>query len=165
MICLFWFVSSSSRTRARAVLSLGDQHLRQIMIIANGINSQTSNNLWPFLPSQHCTFFQGRLVILLSLHAKTLHSLIKIFQDSLDFGRIRGVLEDRRRKVIVRQVLSQIWKMYLFIIPHICHFFTQAKFLENKIYTEKRVNYDKLHSKLPIFRVKSVKNLHRPKKI
>ena len=56
-------------------------------------------------------------------------------------------------------------------IPHICHFFTQAKFLENKIYTEKRVNYDKIHSKLPfflryydkihsklpIFRVKSVK--------
>ena len=38
-------------------------------------------------------------------------------------------------------------------IPHICHFFTQAKFLENKIYTEKRVNYDKLHSKLPILRV------------
>ena len=80
--------------------------------------------------------FQGGLVILLSLHAKTLHSLIKIFQDSLDFGRIRGVLEDRRRKVIVRQVLSQIWKMYLFIIPHICHFFTHAKFLENKIYTK-----------------------------
>ena len=23
-------------------------------------------------------------------------------------------------------------------IPHICHFFTRAKFLENKIYTEKR---------------------------
>ena len=43
-------------------------------------------------------------------------------------------------------------------IPHICHFFTQAKILENKIYTEKRVNYDKLHSKLQIFRVKSVKN-------
>ena len=41
--------------------------------------------------------------------------------------------------------------------PHICHFFTRAKFLENKIYTEKRVNYDMLHSKLPIFRVKSVK--------
>ena len=39
------------------------------------------------------------------------------------------------------------------LIPHICHFFTQAKFLENKIYTEKRVNYDKLHSKLPILRV------------
>ena len=35
-------------------------------------------------------------------------------------------------------------------IPHICLFFTQAKFSENKIYTEKRVNYDKLHSKLPI---------------
>ena len=36
-------------------------------------------------------------------------------------------------------------------IPDICHFFTQAKFLENKIYTKKRVNYDKIHSKLPIF--------------
>ena len=49
--------------------------------------------------------------------------------------------------------------------------FTQAKFLEDKICTEKRVNYDKLHSKLPIlsinydklhsklpiFRVKSLK--------
>ena len=65
-------------------------------------------------------------------------------------------------------------------IPHICHFFTQAKFLENKIYTKKtrklRQNtqkianflryYGKIHSKLPIFRVKSVKiytgqkNLH-----
>ena len=33
-------------------------------------------------------------------------------------------------------------------------FLTQAKFLENKIYTEIRVNYDKLHSKLPILRVK-----------
>ena len=51
-------------------------------------------------------------------------------------------------------------------------FFTQAKFLENKIYTKKmrklRQNahkianflryYSKIHSKLPIFRVKSVKN-------
>ena len=51
--------------------------------------------------------------------------------------------------------------------------------MENKIYTEKtrklRQNtqkianflrfYSKIHSKLPIFRVKSVKNLHRPKKI
>ena len=53
--------------------------------------------------------FQDRLVIpSFFLHAKTLHALITIFQDSLDFGRIRGVLEDRRRKVIVRQVLSQI---------------------------------------------------------
>ena len=29
--------------------------------------------------------------------------------------------------------------------------FTQAKFSENKIYTEKHVNYGKIHSKLPIF--------------
>ena len=28
-------------------------------------------------------------------------------------------------------------------IPDICHFYTQARFLENKIYTEERVNYDK----------------------
>ena len=48
-------------------------------------------------------------------------------------------------------------------IPHICHFFTHAKFLENKIYTEiYTVNCQftqliaNLHSKLPIFRVKSV---------
>merc|ERR1712218_507381 len=55
-------------------------------------------------------------------------------------------------------------------IPHICHFFTQAKFLENEIYTEKTrklrqntqkiVNflryYGKIHSKLPIFCVKSL---------
>ena len=26
----------------------------------------------------------------------------------------------------------------LFPIPYICHFFTRSKFLENKIYTEKR---------------------------
>ena len=30
-------------------------------------------------------------------------------------------------------------------------FFTLAKFLENKIYTKNRVNYDKIHSKLPFF--------------
>ena len=56
-------------------------------------------------------------------------------------------------------------------MPDICHFFTRAKFLENKIYTEKtsklRQNtqkianflryYGKIHSKLPIFRVKSLK--------
>ena len=30
-------------------------------------------------------------------------------------------------------------------------FFTRAKFLENKIYTQKRVNYSKIHSKLPFF--------------
>ena len=50
-------------------------------------------------------------------------------------------------------------------VPHICHFFTRAKVLENKIYTEKtrklRQNtqkianflcyYGKIHSKLPSF--------------
>ena len=57
-------------------------------------------------------------------------------------------------------------------IPDICHFFTQAKFLESKIYTEKtrklrqntqlianfwRYYYGKIHSKLPKFCVKSEK--------
>ena len=50
-------------------------------------------------------------------------------------------------------------------IPDICHFFTRAKFLENKIYTEKRINCDKIHSKLPIFCVKSVKIYTGQKKI
>ena len=36
-------------------------------------------------------------------------------------------------------------------------FFTRAKFLENKIYTEKHVNYDKIHRKLPIFCVITAK--------
>merc|ERR1711928_158389 len=57
-------------------------------------------------------------------------------------------------------------------------FFTLTQFLENKIYTQKtrklRQNtqsidnflcyYGKIHSKLPIFRVKSEKNLHLPEK-
>ena len=61
--------------------------------------------------------------------------------------------------------------IYDIIIPHICHFFTPAKFLENKIYTEKtrklRQNtqyianflryFGKIHSKLPNVRVKSEK--------
>jgi len=40
-------------------------------------------------------------------------------------------------------------------IPDICHFFTQAKFLEYKFYTKKT----------PIFRVKSVKNATFSRKI
>ena len=77
--------------------------------------------------------------------------------------------------------IMQKWKnrnYHVWTIPHICHFFTQAKFLENKIYTEKtrklRQNtkkianflryYGKIHSKLPIFRVKSVKIYTGPKK-
>ena len=42
-------------------------------------------------------------------------------------------------------------------IPHICRFFTLAKFLENKIYTEKRQFFALNLYKTPIFRVKSVK--------
>ena len=60
------------------------------------------------------------------------------------------------RPALFRKTLVWDWTLlwkYLHTIPHICHFFTQVKFLENKINTEKRVNYDKLHSKLPILRV------------
>ena len=63
-------------------------------------------------------------------------------------------------------VLNWVYTYLIFVI-----FFTRTKFLENKIYTEKtrklRQNtqkianflryYGKIHSKLPIFRVKSVK--------
>ena len=65
-------------------------------------------------------------------------------------------------------------------IPDICHFFYTSRIFENKIHTEKTRKlrqitqkianflryYGKIHSKLPIFRVKSVKiytgqkNLH-----
>ena len=34
------------------------------------------------------------------------------------------------------------------IIPHICHFFTHAKLLENKIYTEKCKNYNGFCNKI-----------------
>ena len=60
-------------------------------------------------------------------------------------------------------LMQQVGKKVLSVVAwcehtsYLSFFFTQAKFLENKIYTEKRVNYDKLHSKLPIFCVKSVK--------
>merc|ERR1712173_30968 len=79
------------------------------------------------------------------------------------------------KKLIVSEYLKSSGSYLIFVI-----FFTRAKFLENKIYTEKthklRQNtqkianflryYGKIHSKLPIFRVKSVKiytgqkNLH-----
>jgi hypothetical protein len=46
-----------------------------------------------------------------------------------------------------------LWRLDWSNIPHICHFFYTGKIFGEKIYTEKRVNYDKLHSKLPILRV------------
>merc|ERR1711928_214118 len=49
-------------------------------------------------------------------------------------------------------------------IPYICHFFTRAKFLENKIYTKKRQFFTLNLEKMPIFRVKSVKNSTGQKK-
>ena len=51
--------------------------------------------------------------------------------------------------------IFQLRKMLAYLIFVI--FFTRAKFLENKIYTEKRVNYDKIHRKLPIFCVITAK--------
>ena len=43
-------------------------------------------------------------------------------------------------------------------IPFICHFFTQTKFLENKIYTEKSQFFEIYLYKTPHLRIKSVKN-------
>ena len=43
-------------------------------------------------------------------------------------------------------------------------FLHKQNFWRIKFTPKKRVNYDKIHSKLPIFRVKYVKNLHQPKK-
>ena len=43
-------------------------------------------------------------------------------------------------------------------IPLICHFFTWAKFLDDKIYTEKRQFFALNLYKTPLFRVKSVQN-------
>ena len=43
--------------------------------------------------------------------------------------------------------------------------YAQAKFLENKIFTEKHINYDKLHSKLPILCVKSEKKIYTGQKM
>ena len=93
----------------------------------------------------------------------------------LTLGRIFLVERALRScKGLLRGCLGAVG--YALCIMHYAHlifviFFTQAKFLENKIYTEKtrklRQNtqkianflryYGKLHSKLPIFRVKSVK--------
>ena len=41
------------------------------------------------------------------------------------------------------EVSSYLFATSIKSIPHICHFFTQAKILDRKFYTEERVNYDK----------------------
>ena len=57
-----------------------------------------------------------------------------------------------RRSGMMSSSSRGCWTYLIFVI-----FFTEAKFLENKIYTEKRVNYDKIHRKLPIFCVITAK--------
>ena len=52
--------------------------------------------------------------------------LIFFFNNAKGVGGVAGMALNREK---------------LRIIPHICQFFTHAKFLESKIYTEKRVNY------------------------
>ena len=91
-------------------------------------------------------------------------------------------MTEQEQEPIARYYLATIMGMletYLIFVI----FFTQARFSKNKIYSEKTrklqqntrkiVNflryYGKIHSKLPIFRVKSVKiytgkkNLHEPR--
>ena len=47
----------------------------------------------------------------------------------------------------------------IYVSPYLIFviFFTRAKFLEKKLTPKKRVNYDKIHSKLPIFCVITAK--------
>ena len=56
-------------------------------------------------------------------------------------------------------LVSEFSHSPLYKIPYliIVIFFTLTQFLENKIYTQKRVNFDKIHSKLPIFCVITAK--------
>ena len=46
---------------------------------------------------------------------------------------------------------TEVGRLNMFSYLIFVIFFTLAKFLQNKIYTEKCVNYDKIHRKLPIF--------------
>ena len=64
------------------------------------------------------------------------------FHPILDVGqpRISSNFRYQRGKIF-------IYVTYLIFVI----FFTQAKFLENKIYTKKNVNYDKILRKLPFF--------------
>ena len=77
-----------------------------------------------------------------------------------NFWWIGWILTPRLKMKISVWFWWQVRTYLIFVI-----FFTWAKFLENKIYTEKRQFFALNLSKMPIFRVKSVKNLHRPKKI
>ena len=57
-----------------------------------------------------------------------------------------------RKCIVFWRNLHSWHKFYMATgIPYICHFFTQANFLENKIYTEIYTVIANLHSKLPIF--------------
>ena len=59
---------------------------------------------------------------------------------------------------ITNLLMSLVWRQSIHDHTwYLSFLFTQAKFLENKIYTKKRVNYDKIHSKLPIFCVITAK--------
>ena len=80
-------------------------------------------------------------------------------------GPTKYLIENIQSKLIVlsrsRSIQSNDYgalHLYILVIqPYLIFviFFTQAKFLKNKIYTEKRQFF---HRKTPIFRVKSVKN-------
>ena len=64
------------------------------------------------------------------------------------------------REVEAEQILKQNFQEKLTLITYLIFvtFFTQAKFLGNKIYTEKtRKLYAKIHRKLPIFCVITAK--------
>ena len=101
--------------------------------------------------------------------SRTATTSLTIYDDGLPFSKL--ILGKVKFFQCARSCICTVIIKYVTGIPHICHFFTQAKFLENKIYTKKTRKllqntqkianflhyYGKIHSKLPIFRVKSVK--------
>ena len=94
-------------------------------------------------------FSEAQNLDLYQSYKNVLQIQISIFQEILQ--HLDAATDEwgiRVERVEVRVILH---------IPNICHFFTLAKFLENKIYTEKGVNYDKIHSKLPNFCVITAK--------
>ena len=70
-----------------------------------------------------------------------MHS-VHTFMFKTNFSRLTMVRQ-AAEFVSCWQVSVDIYIQLCLIIPHICHFFTQAKFLEYKIYTENALNLQK----------------------
>ena len=81
------------------------------------------------------------------------HKADQLWLSGLDFISCHFLVVISSHWKIFKMLFLSLEQTYLIFVI----FFTQSKFLENQIYTKKCVNYDKLHSKMPIFCVKSEK--------